>query len=136
MKNSGQNTKSGSHRTPIICILGCLKLSHISLALRSFFISYFLPCGFHFGLFLFLCLQVNELCYSVVANLLLISSNVISTSDIVLLSFYKFDFSLFMSFMFLFDVFKISVTSINVKNTVIIIMSLFANSLSFLNLLF
>lgn len=78
--------KGSSLRTQVLCILGCLKLSRISLMPCSFFIRYFPPCGFFFGLFLFLCLQVNELCYSVAANLLLISSNVISTSDIVLLN--------------------------------------------------
>lgn len=89
--------KGSSLKTQILCILGCLKLSHISLMPCSFFISSFPPCGFYFGLFLFLCLQVNKLCYSIVANLLLISSNVISTSDIVLLNCTWFQSFLYLS---------------------------------------
>ena len=75
-KTLNEIEKGSSLRTQILCILGWLKLSHISLMPCSFFIRYFPPCGVYFGLFLFLCLQVNELCYSVVANLVLISSNV------------------------------------------------------------
>ena len=96
-KTLNEIEKGSSLRTQILCILGWLKLSHISLMPCSFFIRYFPPCGFYFGLFLFLCLQVNELCYSVVANLVLISSNVISTSDIVLLNRTWFQSFLYLS---------------------------------------
>ena len=62
-------------------------VSHTSLMFCSFLISYFPSCVLHFRWFLFLCPQVNKLCYSVVADLLLISSSVISTPDTVLLNF-------------------------------------------------
>lgn len=113
--------QGSSLKTQILCILGCLIVSHLTDALFIFY-QLFSSLWVLLWIVLFLCLQVNKLCYSIVANLLLISSNVISTSDIVLLNCTWFQSFLYLSCLYFNTCFKISVTTINVNAVIIIIL--------------